>query len=124
MEKKFNIDEYGIFLVWMGIIFSLISYFAKSTFLNSLAAIVFIYAVFRFFSRNFAKRSIENARFKQGFLNPIKKSLKGFKRDTVGDKDYKYVECPSCKQKLRIPKKKGKIKVRCPKCGNKFDARS
>lgn len=67
---------------------------------------------------------MENAQFKNSFLNPVKKSFKGFRKNTVGDKNFKYVECPSCNQKLRIPKKKGKIKVRCPKCGNKFDARS
>lgn len=49
MENKFNIDEYGIFLVWTGIIISIISYFAKSSFLNYLAAIVVIYAIYRFF---------------------------------------------------------------------------
>ncbi len=124
MEKKFNIDEYGIFLVWVGIIVSIISYFTKSSFLNYFGVISVLYAIYRFFSRNTAKRAIENRQFKNGFLNPIKKAFKGFKKDTVGDKDFKYVECPSCKQKLRIPKKEGKVKVRCPKCGNKFDSRS
>ena len=118
MKDRFNIDEYGIFLIWLGIIFSLIAYFTHSQFLDVL------YAIFRFFSRNKTKRLAENMQFKQKFLNPIKKSFKGFKNQSIGDKNFKYVSCPQCGQKLRIPKKKGKIKVRCPKCGNKFDARS
>ena len=124
MKNKFNIDEFGIFLVWTGIILSIISYFTKSSFLNYLAAILVIYAIYRFFSRNTAKRSMENTQFKNSFLNPVKKSFKGFKKNSDSKKNIKYVKCPSCNQKLRIPNKKGKIKVRCPKCGNKFDARS
>lgn len=124
MNDRFNIDELGIFLVWMGIIVSVIAYFTNSSFLNVLGLAVFIWAIFRSFSSQKGKRAIENDAFKQKFLKPVKKSLRGFKQDTVGDKDHKYVTCPVCGQRLRIPKKKGKIKVKCPKCETKFDARS
>lgn len=61
-----------------------------------------------FFSQNKGRRAIENNQFVNGFLNPVKKSLTSFKKDTVGDKNYKYVSCPSCGQKLRIPKKRAR----------------
>ena len=114
MNNKINTDEFGIFLLWAGIIISLISYFAKSSFLYTLGFVFFAYAIFRAFSKNIEKRRFENNYFKEKFLNPIKRN----------DKDHKYITCPICGQKLRIPKKKGKIKVKCPKCGSKFDARS
>ncbi len=124
MDKRLNIDEYGIFLIWVGIILNIISYFTKWTFLNILGLVVVIQAIFRALSRNKDQRALENKMFKEKILNPVKKSFKNFKNETVGDKDYKYVSCPHCGQKLRIPKKKGKVRVRCPKCGSKFDARS
>ena len=34
--------------------------------------------------------------------------------------DYKVLDCPSCKTRLRIPKAKGKLKINCPKCSNSF----
>ena len=123
MNKKHGIDEYGIFLVWVAIILTVISYFIKSSFLSIMPIIIVAYAVYRAFSKNQYKRLMENRLFKERFLNPIKRSL-GLNKKKKRDKNYKYIKCPSCKQELRIPKNKGKIKVKCPKCSHKFDARS
>jgi ribosomal protein L37AE/L43A len=35
-------------------------------------------------------------------------------------KTYAIFKCPSCKQKLRAPKGRGKIQVTCSKCHNQF----
>ncbi|MBQ1331370.1 MAG: hypothetical protein IIY36_00440 [Lachnospiraceae bacterium] len=34
--------------------------------------------------------------------------------------EFKYTACPSCSQKLRVPRGKGQIEVRCPRCGTIF----
>jgi len=38
--------------------------------------------------------------------------------------DYRVINCPSCKGRLRVPKGKGKIKITCPKCSNSFQVNS
>jgi glutaredoxin len=38
--------------------------------------------------------------------------------------DYKVIDCPNCKTRLRVPKDKGKIKITCPKCSNSFIVKS
>jgi len=39
-------------------------------------------------------------------------------------KQYKYLICPQCTQRLRVPRGKGKIRVTCTNCGNVFETRS
>lgn len=92
--------------------------------------------VFRAFSRNFYGRRKEN----EAYLN-FEEKVKAFfsgesrrerkarepKRKVVDINEvrrYKHLICPNCKQKLRVPRGKGKLKVTCSKCGTKFDAKS
>lgn len=124
MQKKYGIDEYGIFLVWIAIVAVLVAYFIKSTLLNGISSFIVIYAIFRTMSTNILKRSQENQIFLESVIDPIKGIFGKNHKDKSKDDGFKYISCPSCGQRLRIPKNKGKIKVRCPKCKEKFDAKS
>ena len=76
-----------------------------------------IFAMYRFFSRNIAKRRRENQawlRFKAKFRCKPKRRLPP---DTA---DHIFRSCPHCKATLRLPREKGKHEVRCPRCGEKF----
>lgn len=41
-----------------------------------------------------------------------------------GEPVYCYYYCPSCKQQVRVPAGKGKVRVTCPRCGEKFETYS
>lgn len=68
-------------------------------------------AIFRCFSRNTYKRYRENRKYLQLV-------------DRIKDRQHKYFECPRCKQVVRVPRGKGKIAVKCPKCSEKFIRKS
>lgn len=65
------------------------------------------YELFRCFSRNIYKRRQENRRF-MTLWNRLR------------DRSHRYFRCPQCRQLVRVPKNRGKLNIRCPKCGERF----
>ncbi|MBO1305483.1 hypothetical protein JZO70_04885 [Enterococcus sp. 669A] len=70
-------------------------------------------ALYRFLSKRIYPRSNENQKFSQ-IITKIKQ------RDFKIDRTYRQFKCPSCKQKMRAPRGKGKIKVTCKNCHTQF----
>lgn len=98
-------------------ILAVINMFAGSTILWLAMTALFIWSMFRCFSRNVYKRQQENIRYLQ-----IKdKTVKKFRmyKTMLTDKEHSYKKCSHCKQILRLPKKKGEHGVVCPKCHEK-----
>ncbi|AVK48623.1 hypothetical protein AXY43_11535 [Clostridium sp. MF28] len=92
-------------------------------FLTILAYIPVIICMFRIFSRNIYKRRNENYKYlkiKNNIVMWFKNNINRIK--TL--KNYKYYTCSNCKQKLRVPRGKGKISITCPKCNSSFKGKS
>jgi ribosomal protein S27E len=120
-------------LVLYGILLMLSSIFHNSLLLL-LAVAVLIWCLWRMLSRNQQNRWKENAWF-LGWWNPIWHGMRGisarFRREqdyaTMKARDrsvYRYYKCPKCKNKLRVPKGKGKIAITCPVCHTEFVKRT
>ena len=88
------------------------------------------FAAFRTFSRNFAARQQELARYLtaerklRNWWQNLSIRRKNYVNVRQDKKNFKYLACPQCMQKLRVPKGKGRIRVTCSKCGNRFEAKS
>ena len=127
MQGRYGIDQLSKFLLITGLAVVLLSAFFGETAVIMLLYIfgwgVVIYCYFRIFSRNVQKRYAEN----QAYLMKTYKIRNWFQNQKniwQQRKVYHIYTCPSCKQKIRIPKGKGKIEVRCPKCGTTFIKKS
>lgn len=86
---------------------------------SALYFVFFGYGMFRFFSRNIAKRRRENA----VFLRAWRKLTLPFRRVFLRIRDRKthiFRKCPACKCTLRLSRIPGEHTVRCPSCGNRF----
>ena len=112
MAGRYGMDTMGRFTIGLALFLVVINYIFTSRIINLLVWILLILAYYRMFSRNVYKRSSEN----QVFLN--KKILFGQRKTHHIDR------CPSCKQKIRVPRGKGKIEIRCPKCNTTFIKKS
>ena len=126
MQGRYGVDQLSKFLLILGLVVVVISALFNSRvslILYILGWVLVIYCYFRVFSRNIPKRYAEN----QAFLSKTYKIRTFFQKQKniwQQRKTHHIYTCPSCKQKIRIPKGKGKIEVRCPKCGATFIKKS
>ena len=122
MQGRYGNDRLNQVLMIGAIVCLVLSMLGLNVF-YMVALIAMGYAYFRMFSRNIFKRSAENQWYLQkelkmkGFLNGKKKELSQLKTHHI----YK---CPNCKQKLRVPRGRGRIEICCRKCGTKFIKKS
>lgn len=128
--KKFMYGRYGgdnlskALLILSFIAIVIVGLLPKSvSILIVIAYIPTFVCIFRIFSRNIYKRQQENykyLRIKNSVMIWYKQKLNRAK----DSKTHKYFTCPDCKQKLRVPRGKGKISVTCPKCKKTFKGKS
>lgn len=123
MAGRYGMDDLSRLCTGVSVICLLISMFTKWQWLNLLAFAILGYVYFRMFSRNIGKRMAEN----QKLLNFRYRAIAWWnqkKQRHEQKKIYRFFKCPGCKQKVRVPKGKGKIVITCPKCRNEFQRRS
>ena len=89
-----------------------------------LISLVFVFMTFRMMSRNIYKRRQENERYlkakrwaKRVFSFNTSRKTQSFNRDDVS---HIFRDCTMCGSVLRLPRKAGRHKVRCPRCSHVF----
>ena len=108
---RYGTDRLNTVLLVAALACSLLGMIPVLAFLHFFFYAFFIYAVFRTFSKNIEARRRENAAFTH--------FLKFFT-----DRQYRYYTCPSCGQTVRVPRGKGKISIRCPRCAQRFEKKT
>lgn len=123
MYGRYGVDSLGKFTIITGLAAMILAGWTDSMLLSLLSWCLIIYSYFRMFSKNTYKRSSEN----QWYLNKTYKLRTFFYRQKnmmAQRKTHHIYKCPTCKQKIRIPRGKGKIEIRCPKCNTTFIKKS
>ena len=52
------------------------------------------------------------------------RKFRSLKEQWATRKLYHYYRCPQCRQKLRVPRGRGRIQISCPRCGTQFIKKS
>lgn len=119
MYGRYGSDQLNMALLIASLVLSLVNsilsvFFDGSTVFSVVFLVIALFtyvllffAIFRIFSRNVSRRRRENQRF-----------LNGWSR--FCDHRHRYFHCPQCHQLVRVPRNRGKVSIRCPKCGEKF----
>lgn len=123
MQGRYGADAFSRFLTGLVFVFLIISFFTPGNFLYLLSLLLLIYSYFRMFSKNIPKRYAENVLYMK-YQNKVTAKFRSFTTGLKQRKTHHIYKCPSCHQKIRVPKGHGKIAIHCPKCNAEFIRRS
>ena len=119
MAGRHGADEVSLALLIAGLALSILGSLLRVGILALLSMALYIYGMFRMFSRDHQKRYAEN----QKYLSIAHGKMGGAKQFFVRLKNirkYKYFKCPQCHSRLRLPRKVGEVTVTCGKCHHAF----
>ena len=148
MYGRYGSDQLNRFLIVIFFVIFIANMFARTRVLWIVDLAFLVICYLRMFSKNIAARQKENTLYlglKASVLGLFGRGGAGTRQNTGGagpgyggagqnrstggptvrDRlEYKYTACPSCSQKLRVPRGKGQVEVRCPRCGTIFRDRT
>ena len=119
-------DRINVTMIVIYLISMIVNFFVHSTVATYILSIISFAAVgylfFRMFSQNVNARMSENDKF-TGVLNIFTGFFKYNFRKIRDIGSARYRKCPHCDAKIRLPIRKGKHTVRCPRCKEEFEVR-
>lgn len=123
MTGRYGVDQLSRLLLGISVVFCVLSLFSRWNLFYLLALALLSYTYYRMFSRNVSKRYAENQKFLNArYRLAVKRDQQ--KRQFAQRKEYRFYRCPGCRQKVRVPRGKGRISISCPKCRTEFIKKS
>jgi uncharacterized paraquat-inducible protein A len=123
MAGRNGIDQLNIAIILAAIVLNFVARFTSLMVLSLLATILLVLAAFRILSRNLAKRRAENYRFVTLWTD-ARERYAAWRLRRRQAKEYRFFVCPGCKNRLRVPRGKGRLQITCPRCGQRFDGKT
>lgn len=119
MYGRYGADDLYKALLVVYLVLIIANIFIGSQIINVIMLAVLFWMIFRMFSKNHAARAKENMAYLK-MAAPFKRffSVNFHRIRDIRTKRYRV--CPKCKATVRLPIKRGKHSVRCPKCGDTF----
>ncbi len=122
MARRYGTDDLNRFLLRCILVVAIIGAIFNSIFFKSLAIVLLGWAFYRAMSKQIWNRQKENYKFKE-MMKPLNNEMDLIVKN-LKDQNYRYFRCPNCGQIVRVPRGKGKIEIKCPRCSSKFDKKS
>lgn len=123
MQGRYGADDLSRFSLWVAVAFLVVALITRNSILDTLALLILVRCYFRMLSKNYSKRYAENEWF-LGIKSKVTGFFQGRANTAKHSKEYHIYKCPTCKQKIRVPRGKGKISIHCPKCNTDFIKKS
>ncbi len=125
MNGRYGVDKFNRFLMIVSFATMLIAFITGlipvfpvrivSWVFWGLTIALIAYEYFRMFSKNISARVKESYWYERMY-----NKVRGIFKVRPDHKTHKIFRCPNCAQKIRVPRNKGKICIKCPKCRIEF----
>ena len=118
MQGRYGNDRLGQAMLVLALICMVLSIF-RIPFVSTVGLVVLILVYYRMFSRQISKRAAEN----QKYLTlewKVRARLQKRKQALAQSRTHRIFKCPKCRQKIRVPRHRGRIAISCRKCGAEF----
>lgn len=123
MYGRYGADQLSKLYLGLAIVFLVLNLLTGLGIFYLAGMAVLIYGMYRSFSKNTAKMSAQNQKYLNWrYQRAVKYS--NAKKHWAQRKEYRFFSCPGCRQKVRVPRGKGKIAITCPKCHTEFIKKS
>ncbi len=123
MQGRYGNDELSRALYYVSLVFIILSLFAPLRFFYIPAIVLLLWSCIRAYSKNISRRRAEREAYLR-FTGGIRSWFRLQKNKWRDRKTYRYFRCKECRTPLRVPKGKGNIRVRCPKCHHELNAKT
>ena len=117
---RYGVDSFGYFLFVLYAILCVFNAFFGFISVQLVTLVLAFYSLWRMMSRNFWKRSHENQKY-LAVKATIKTEAKLLIDRVKYIKTARFRKCKHCKAIIKLPNKRGKHTVKCPKCSQRFD---
>lgn len=117
MYARNGVDQLYLASSILLLVLLILQLFMDSLLLNFVSTALIVWTLYRFFSKNKLARQAENRKFLK-WMNRIQKKTKQPMRQVKEIQTHRYRKCQSCETTLRLPRKRGQHKVRCPRCSH------
>ena len=119
MAGRYGADSLSQAIIIAGLVLFLLAAFTRIGLFSILAMALYIWAIFRMYSRNGEKRAQENARYLAA-TRKLRTSVNQALTRLKNRKKYRYFRCPNCHARLRLPRGVGEVTVNCGQCKHSF----
>lgn len=118
MQGRYGNDRLGQVMLMVALICMVLSLF-RIPFISTVGLVVLILTYYRMFSRQIGKRAAENQKYLV-LEWKLRARLQKRKQAMAQSRTHRIFRCPECRQKIRVPRHRGRIAISCRKCGTEF----
>jgi len=130
MAGRYGVDQLARFISCASLISVTLSILTRGVGRGGLSSMFFYLCMallglsyYRMLSRNYSRRRRENEFYldkKHRLTSRLKLHRECFRQR----RDYAFYRCPGCRQLVRVPRGKGKLRITCRRCGYSFEKKT